>query len=690
MTLPACKFPGTRLAGMTLALLATLLSLVVCGSAQSANSVNYLIPNNTPGFIKNAQDTGPVDPNTIISVTVWLQLQHENQLDQLVAQVHQKGSPNYHKWITQNQFNAQFGPTAQELNAVQNYLSAKNLTVLAVAENNMYVKVEGTVGQIEKTFHVQIDNFNLNGTNHRANTGNPSINSVAGAHVAAITGMDDYEYTPMIAHVTDENGNATAPMLISGSPQGVFFSGQCFRAVETHTFTSTGATATYTGNRYGADITNTGAGALPPCGYSPQELRTAYNMEDLYKVGLDGSGQTVVIVDAYGSATIQNEAQVFSEVYGLPAITASNFQVLRAPGASNHPPTRRLSGAAAWAAEISLDVEWVHAMAPGANIVLVVGPNNGSDLDEAINYAVVHHLGNVISNSWGSVEGFGNPAGYIRINRILEMAAVQGIDVNFSSGDDGDFSTVLPLKTVSFPASSPFATGIGGTSLFLKPDNTIDFQTGWGTNLTRIVEANQAPVVPPLHLGFQFGAGGGPSLTFAKPAFQAGLPGTTRQVPDIAWLADPYTGAEFVYTTPSGLGLNVIGGTSLACPMFSALMAIASQKAGMPLGQAAQLVYSLPAGSVQDIVPPSPANNVKGTITTTAGTINESASGLVSPLGNSSPFLSAFYNGTSGRWYDITFETDTSLFTGPGWDNVTGVGTPNGAAFVDGVYSLVQ
>jgi subtilase family serine protease len=310
-------------------------------------------------------------------------------------------------------------------------------------------------------------------------------------------------------------------------------------------------------------------------------------------------------------------------------------------------------------------------MAPGAKIVLVLGPNNTNDLDEAINYAVVHHLGNTISNSWSSPEGFGNPAQFIRDNRILESAAVQGIDVNFSSGDSGDFVAAVGFKTAGFPGSSPFATSIGGTSLALNPDNTINFQTGWGTNLTRIADTvalGSPPVVPPLDLGFQFGAGGGASLTFAKPSFPSGLPGSMRMVPDISLLADPFTGVEIIETvsTPQGPqpAVFVIGGTSVACPMFSAIMGIASQKAGHGLGQAAQLVYTLPAGAVSDIVAVSSPNNVTGVIN---GTTIETADDLAAPLDGTTSYYSALDNSPfSTRWSVVTFGTDSSLTTGPG------------------------
>ena len=660
------------------------LALLTAAAAQT-----YVITGNTPGFIKKAADQGAVDPSTVISVTAWLKLHNENKLDSLAQSVGRKGSSSYHKWITQDQFNSTYAPKAQEVKAIQNFLQAHGLTVLAIAENNMYVKVQGTVGAIEKAFHVQIDNFSLNGNTYMANTADPSVSDPSGGLIAAVTGLDDFGFQPTAMRQTSPDGAPINPIPLTSSSNGLFFESLCFRGVQTVTFTGGGNTATYTGNRYGADITNNTLGHLPSCGYQPSEVRTAYNFNPLYQAGLDGTGETVVITDAFGSSTIQADAELFSEVYGLPDLNSTNFQILRAPGAVNHPPTRRFVNPSGWADEITLDVEWVHAMAPGAKIVLVIGPNNGSDLDEAVNYAVVHHLGNTISNSWSGLEGFGNPAQFNRDNRILEAAAVQGIDVNFSSGDFGDNTILVGFKTVGFPGSSPFATSIGGTSLALNPDDSIMFQTGWGLNFTRIADpqtkAGSPPTVPPLQFGFQDGSGGGTSLTFPKPAFQSGLAGTMRMVPDISFLADPQTGVEIIETVQTANGpqqeVFVIGGTSLACPMFSGLMGIAAQKAGHGLGQAAQLVYNLPAGAVADIVPVGSPNNVTGVIN---GSTIETADALAAPLDGTTTYYSTlFQSPASTRWDVFTFGTDSSLATAVGWDNVTGVGTPNGWNFVN-------
>ncbi|HEV2196093.1 MAG TPA: S53 family peptidase [Candidatus Acidoferrum sp.] len=673
--------------------LASLASYSHSVSAQSSsgpngNAYGYYVRNNTPGFLKFAADQGPADPTTMIGVTVWLKLQNENRIDQMVQDLYNSKSPNFHKWLNQSQFNASFSPTAQQVNAVQNFLTAHGLSVIDVAENNFYVKVQGSIGQVEQAFHISIHDFSFNGATYRSNTSDPGGNDAAMGLIAAVTGMDDLGYEPAYAFPAEGDPINGQMIPLAASPDGKFFESQCFTGVQTVTFPnnatpSTVPQATYTGSVYGAPITNNQLGHLPSCGYSPREVQTGYNMNALYAQGFDGSGQTIVIVDAYGSDTIQQDAEIFSLVYGLPDLTPANFQIVKAPGLVNNPkgPVRN------WTIETTLDVEWAHALAPKANIALVTATDRAS-LDEAVNLAVVRHLGNVISNSWSSIEIFGNPATHDRMNRILQMAAVEGVDVNFATGDFGDETIRIGIKAVDFPASSPFATGIGGTSLGLNPDKTMAFQTGWGTNLTRLanrISTHSSPIIPPLIFGFQDGAGGGTSAEFAKPSFQSGLAGNARLVPDISMLADPQTGAELIETFSGVTEVGVIGGTSLATPLFSAVMAIASQKAGHGLGQAAALVYNLPSGAITDVVPISAPTNVTGTNTTSGGTVSLTTQQLVGPTGSTVYYAPLFQSPASTRWDVLTFGTDSSLTTAVGWDNVTGVGTPNGQAFVNAI-----
>jgi subtilase family serine protease len=194
---------------------------------------------------------------------------------------------------------------------------------------------------------------------------------------------------------------------------------------------------------------------------------------------------------------------------------------------------------------------------------------------------------------------------------------------------------------------------------------------------------------PTEEASFSFGSGGGPSGVFPKPFFQHQLPGGTRLLPDVSWLADPFTGVFIAISEPftvPELSYQIYGGTSVACPMFSALFAIANQEAGVPLGQAAPYLYSMPIGAITDIVPYGSSTNVAGTVTDTAGTTSYPAASLTAPLGRTTnTFFSALWDYPlyPDTTVILTFGTDSGLATAVGWDNVTGVGTPNAQAFAD-------
>ena len=337
-----------------------------------------------------------------------------------------------------------------------------------------------------------------------------------------------------------------------------------------------------------------------------------------------------MIIDWCGSPTIRSDANAFSAKFGLPPLNKSNFLITEYPTPST---------CASPDPEINIDVEWAHAIAPGAAINLVVPPSAlFTDVDNAFLFAAVNQLGNTISGSYGSEELYTPFTVLVTENLISEVAAVLGESANFSSGDGGDGTNDDPIDnpaSVNAPADSPWATAVGGISLALNADNSIKWQTGWGTNLNLLVDEDLITDPPSTSGSFAGGSGGGPSAVFAKPFYQHKLPGKFRQLPDISWLADPYTGGVIAITeagmSPS-LVYVVYGGTSLACPMFSGLWAIANQNAGYPLGQAAPYLYSLPAGAITDILPISSSTNVTATVTDSLGTKKYSAAEIAAPL----------------------------------------------------------
>jgi len=598
-------------------------ALIGCVASQGFAATGRFIAHNTPNYVATAANLGAEDPAKVIEVSFWLNPSNQAGLDALASQLYDPTSPQFRHFLTRNQIATRFAPTAAQMKVVRQFLAANNLKVMRVGPMNFFVHAKGTVGDIENALHVQLNQYQVGSNVMRANNRDPYVEGAAAPLVRAISGLDSGEYThPMATRPgppSTKLGKAFAAMAPT-APGSSFFSNNCFDGTETETFSTNNngsfPIGTYKGNRINLQsLTSAG------CGYTPPMIQAAYNLNALYAEGFDGSGQTIGIIDWCGSLTIQRDANAFSAKFGLPKLTSSNFAITYIPTVSTCQAMDQT--------EINIDVEWAHAIAPGANINLIVPPSASfSDVDEAELTAVVYGLANVLSGSYGSIEAFDPTSELLTENLINQIAAVAGISANFSSGDQGDYTFFGIPPTVSAPADSPYATAVGGVTLALNADNSIAWQAGWGNNETLLAEEGTV-FDPPLFFGFIGGAGGGPSNCvyvdaksnctggFLKPPYQKGVPGKWRQVPDVSWLADPFTGGVIAISVPfqiPSLTWQVWGGTSLACPMFSALWAIANQEAGAPLGLAAPYLYSLPAGAVTDIVPVSIPHNVTGSI----------------------------------------------------------------------------
>ncbi|MBV9766350.1 MAG: S8/S53 family peptidase [Acidobacteriaceae bacterium] len=659
--------------------LAYVLGLTVAAVVPSMGATGRVIEHNTPNVVTTAKNLGPANSAEIIDVSIRLNLHNQDVLDSLAEEVYDAASSRYHAWLTREEIQSRFAPTEQEVRTVGEFLSSHNLPVVAVGPFNFFVRARGTVADVQKAFHVQINSFEIKGKPYRVNISDPYVEGPAAALTRSVAGLDNLEYQhPLVKPVQAKRASGPGFQSANAPADSSFFTSDCFTGVKTESYSSNGAlpTGTYRGNSYNGSENSAG------CGYTPAEIQTAYNLTGLYKEGFDGTGQTIVIIDWCGSETITGDANAFSARFGLPPLTSSNFKII------NTAP----SSCAAPDPEINIDVEWAHAIAPGANIDLVVPPSASfMDVDDAELYAIANSLGNVISGSYGSEELYTPTATLTEENLLNEVASLLGISANFATGDSGDFTLDIgpPFfpATVLAPADSPYATGVGGVTLALKSDNTMAWQAGWGNNETLLVEPGFV-LDPPANFGFVYGSGGGPSAVFSKPSFQSKLPGTHRLLPDISWLADPFTGGIIAISEPfvyPPVEWTVYGGTSLATPMFSALWAIANEEAGIPLGQAARRLYSMPSGTITDVVPVGSSTNVTASITDFLGTTNYTAAQLAAPLEGTTKFYSALWNIPLEEdfVYVITFGTDTGLKTAPGWDDVTGLGTPNGKAFAD-------
>jgi subtilase family serine protease len=649
------------------------------------------VQHHTPNYVFTAKSLGSEDPSKTIEVSVWLNLHNRAEFDSLASQLYDPTSPKYRQFLTRAKFASRYAPTANEAKTVQKFFERNNLKVVEVGSHNMFVRARGTVADVESAFQVKLNNYQVGDKVIRSNDRDPSVDADVAPLVRSIGGMGTgkFEHPAMQRPTAPKvaKGAAVKSVGITAQPASTdFYTNNCFNGVETESFSNNNdgsfPVGTYSGNHINLQSLSSAG-----CAYTPPEIQAAYNLTGLYANGFDGTGQTIGIIDWCGSSTIQDDAAAYSAYFGLPV---PNLTITYTPSPS--------LCIAADQVEINIDVEWAHSIAPGAALNLIVPPSADFDvIDQAWYKAIDDGLANVISGSYGAEEIFVAASELQNGNLIAEIGNVFGVASNFSTGDDGDFTFGFGLPpSVSYPADSPNVTAVGGVTLALNSDNSIAWQDGWGTNEILLAESGYVPD-PPINFGFDGGSGGGPSLCatqdsegnclagFPKPSFQKKVPGKARQVPDISWLADPFTGAVILISVPGQVPeqvWQVWGGTSVACPMFAGLWAIANQEAGAPLGQAAPYLYSLPAGTIFDILPQTSKTSVTASIQEPGTTNNYTAAEVA---GVSGKFVSAIwdYPSFSLTALVLTFGTDSGLKVKAGWDNVTGLGSPNGQAFAE-------
>jgi subtilase family serine protease len=345
--------------------------------------------------------------------------------------------------------------------------------------------------------------------------------------------------------------------------------------------------------------------AGPAGGYTPAQIRGAYALGALTKAGINGTGESIVIVDSFGSPTIRHDLGVFDRQFKLPAPRA--LTIIHPAGPI--PPFKPTSNRVSWAYETTLDVEWAHAMAPRARIVLAETPvseNEGRSgfpqIVTAEKYVLAHRLGGVISQSFGATEET-FPKGSIRPLRsaYLEAASkAHEVTVVSASGDSGatdyhnnlkDFYT---KRVTSWPASDPLVTAVGGTDVDLKSSG----------GRARPDQVWNDP-------GYPSAGGGGQSIIFGRPAYQnkdKAITGARRGVPDISMSASCSHPVD-IYQSFDGRGWKVICGTSEATPIFAGVIALADQAAGHWLGAINPDLYKLAVKSRSGIVDVTKGNN---------------------------------------------------------------------------------
>jgi len=340
--------------------------------------------------------------------------------------------------------------------------------------------------------------------------------------------------------------------------------------------------------------------------YLPRQLQQAFYLPDLFRAGITGRGQTIVIVDSFGSPTVRRDLAVFDRAAGLPA--PPSLRVIRPAG--RVAPYRPVSDRVGWAGETDLDVEYAHAFAPGARILLVETPTSENEgrtgfpqIVRAEEYVIAHHLGGVISQSFSATEqSFASPGRLLTLRGAYLDAARHGVTVLAASGDSGaadvryNGSAYYLRPVTSWPDSDPLVTGVGAVRLHLdaRGDRTAP-PTAWNDTYSvptnRYIEGDRGP--NPL------ASGGGKSVIFTRPAYQDGVRAVTgghRGVPDVS-MSGACDGAADMYQSFPGqpAGWYPVCGTSEATPEFAGIIALAAQAAHRTLGPVNPDLYRLAA-----------------------------------------------------------------------------------------------
>lgn len=386
----------------------------------------------------------------------------------------------------------------------------------------------------------------------------------------------------------------------------------------------------------------------------PYQMRHAYNINSLLEAGFDGRGKTIVIIDAYQSPNIVQQLNFYNSFYALPSLNGlggspdaglGTFTQVAPDGMA--PFVRGDPNMTTWAEEISLDVTWAHAIAPGANITLVLAKSNqNADILSATKYAVDNNLGDVISQSFGENESCVDPNLMAQQHQLFANATLKGITLFASAGDNGagqptcDGSSLA--QAASSPAVDPLVTAVGGTELHAA-----------GYCLTELA-CN--PAVNPVSGTYEgevvwnesaigIGAGGGGfSLVYDEPPYLEGTiqGGKQRGIPDISYNAAVMHGVLTYLDIPGlPMGFYLFGGTSAGSPQWAAILALVDQKAGHDLGFINKALYQIGQAPSQysacffDIT--SGNNSAFGVLGLTAGTGWDAVSGLGSPATDQLP-----------------------------------------------------
>ncbi len=697
---------------MLIAALATIAApalLPVEGALAAGAEASALLSGSAPRSLPAAVQA--TSGETPIEFDVSLQLRDPQGAQELARAVSEPGGPQYRHYLTAAQWERRFSPSQASVDSVTRWLRSDGITVEGVTADRMTVEANASAATVEQAFKTGLAEYRVDGRLLRLASGELSVPARLAGVVTSVEGVNERIMRPATLAAAS-GGAVSAP---DTAPAG--------RPIEPpEVALSPPPCSSYWGEKLDTAAPSFGAGYPEPlpyatCGYEPAQLQSSYGLTQRYASGDDGSGVTVAITDAYASPTLAGDVREWGKRNGDP-IKGSQFKEDISPTFNEERPCE----AAGWGVEQSLDVEAVHSMAPGANILFVGAKNCGTALDASVESLIDEHAADIITNSWLSPlsQAVELPAEQAAFDKVLLLADGTGIGVQFASGDEGDGVLYTGEAAPSYPASSPYATGVGGTSVLINSAGEPSEELGWSNAISFIC----TPIVHEFEVGLEAGikspigctpkrfgtwapkapgnywagGGGGTSYQYAEPYYQVGVvpraladrnrrltDEANRVVPDISMDADPLTGLKMGETIllPGGRAYEEfpIGGTSLASPLLAGELAVADQAAGTSLGFINPLLYRLDASpataanAFDDVLPP--AHPLAAVVPSYVNGVN----------GDDGEFFSALTLGYEGKEIDcepeggFCVQQQSLLHAASGYDSMTGIGAP-GPQFV--------
>ena len=669
-----------------------------------------------------ANEAAPTPAAELIEFDVGLQLKNLPGAEALAKETTDPTSRNYRRYLTPLQWETRFSPSVKADKEVEASLRSAGIKIKQVTPDRMTIVAEGTAEQIEAYFDTTLAKYEVGEETVRLASSSLSAPTPVAPLITGVRGINEVRAKP--ADLTGAGGGDHGPWgwFGHGHDHGWPPEPEEEEIEQPSGFRNATPCSGYYGEQLAKTVPAFGDGFPNPlpyavCGYKPAQLQGAYNVTGAIANGDNGSGVTVAIVDAFASPTLYSDAVEYAQKNQSSYSRYGGSQQWR-PGQFKeivHRPFTRTGeeecDAPGWSGEQTLDVEAVHAMAPGAKVLYVGGDNCTVSLFNAVQEVVDGHLANIVTDSWtnGPEEEDGETTeSREAFNHVLLMAAGTGVGVQFSAGDEGDNFIVSGEQQPSFPATSPYATAVGGTSVEIGAQNNRLGEVGWSTGISALCTEELAEIglcessevgewEPEAPGEDDYGGGGGTSNQYPEPWYQqpvvpaaiaakAGTGKLNRVVPDISMEGDPSTGMLVGETQKFADGTYYdqyrIGGTSLSSPLFAGLMADADQAARGSLGFVNPLLYHLDSGTHKsgafyDILPAGKQAVVRNDyldeqdaeegILTTARILG---------LEGATEYFCKTANEDTGECESGLKEKPESLSAAPGFDSMTGIGSP--------------